>query len=348
MNNLMKNMLRSSSMKNKLTFVMSSIFCLAGFAAAQEAPAAAPAAAAPVEASAPAEPAPAPAPAVEQAAQPASDSEAAAPETQAEQSQEAAPVVFYYANTVQPQQAEPQQQNTVVTPAPQPAPVQMVAPPKEEVFPKQTVHYGIQASIGTAEYIGGDTENLDDGLTWNAGAFITLPLSDYFFNVELGAQFIYRKVSASYTYENRVTRRDEARKDKVTSYTLGFPFLVNINAGKSGLINFSVGLEVETPLYNHLVISTNGKKGTDIDIANVKENDANYCEPISVDFVFGIGINATKNFGIYTRINAGITEIYDDVYLDPETRDINDQDREKGEYWSFTALDIAFGFRLYL
>ena len=207
---------------------------------------------------------------------------------------------------------------------------------------------GIQASIGTAEYIGGDTENLDDGLTWNAGAFITLPLSDYFFNVELGAQFIYRKVSASYTYENRVTRRDEARKDKVTSYTLGFPFLVNINAGKSGLINFSVGLEVETPLYNHLVISTNGKKGTDIDIANVKENDANYCEPISVDFVFGIGINATKNFGIYTRINAGITEIYDDVYLDPETRDINDQDREKGEYWSFTALDIAFGFRLYL
>lgn len=333
MNNLMKNMLRSSSMKNKLTFVMSSIFCLAGFAAAQEAPAAAPAAAAPVEASAPAEQAQAPAPAVEQAAQPASDSEAAAPEAQAEQSQEAAPVVFYYANTVQPQQAEPAQQSAAIAPVPQPAPVQMVAPPKEEVFPKQTVHYGIQASIGSSEYIGDSNEDLDEGLTWNAGLFATVPITDYIFNIELGAQFIYRNVS-SYTKTNRSTRKDEARKDEITSYTLGIPLQMNINAGKSGIITFFTGIELEVPLYNNLEIAINGETLFDDDINN-------HCRPISWDFIFGMGINATKNFGIYTRLNTGLSNIYSDLYIKNEKNE-----ETNPEYWNFNVLDLSIGVKL--
>lgn len=333
MNNLMKNMLRSSSMKNKLTFVMSSIFCLAGFAAAQEAPAAAPAAAAPVEASTPAEQAQAPAPAVEQAAQPASDSEAAAPEAQAEQSQEAAPVVFYYANTVQPQQAEPAQQSAAIAPVPQPAPVQMVAPPKEEVFPKQTVHYGIQASIGSSEYIGDSNEDLDEGLTWNAGLFATVPITDYIFNIELGAQFIYRNVS-SYTKTNRSTRKDEARKDEITSYTLGIPLQMNINAGKSGIITFFTGIELEVPLYNNLEIAINGETLFDDDINN-------HCRPISWDFIFGMGINATKNFGIYTRLNTGLSNIYSDLYIKNEKNE-----ETNPEYWNFNVLDLSIGVKL--
>lgn len=320
-------------MKNKLTFVMSSIFCLAGFAAAQEAPAAAPAAAAPVEASAPAEQAQAPAPAVEQAAQPASDSEAAAPEAQAEQSQEAAPVVFYYANTVQPQQAEPAQQSAAIAPVPQPAPVQMVAPPKEEVFPKQKVHYGIQASIGSSEYIGDSNEDLDEGLTWNAGLFAMVPITDYIFNIELGAQFIYRNES-SYTQTNRSTRKDEARKDEITSYTLGIPLQMNINAGKSGIITFFIGIELEVPLYNNLEIAINGETLFDDDINN-------HCRPISWDFIFGMGINATKNFGIYTRLNTGLSDIYSDLYIKNEKNE-----ETNPEYWNFNVLDLSIGVKL--
>lgn len=343
----MENKLRSPFMKNKLTFIMSSLFCLASFATAQEAPAPAPAPAeaAPAEASAPAPvPAPAPepvsapepvaAPEVQPAA-PAAEPAPAPASNQAAQAQDASPVVFYYANTVQQvPQAQPAPQPEYSAPQTQTVYINQVEPVKEPLFPKQKVHFGIQGSIGSSEYIGDSNEDLDEGLTWNAGLFATVPITDYIFNIELGAQFIYRNVSTSYTQTNRSTRKDEARKDEITSYTLGIPLQMNINAGKSGIITFFTGIELEVPLYNNLEIAINGETRFDDDISN-------RCRPISWDFIFGMGINATKNFGIYTRLNTGLSDIYSDLYIK------NDKNEETNpEYWSFSVLDLSIGVKL--
>ncbi|MBO7414853.1 MAG: PorT family protein [Fibrobacter sp.] len=335
-------------MKNKFILAVSSLFCLATFAAAQGAPEAAPAQPAPEAAVAAPEPVPAPAPAEEPAPAPEAAPEVVAPaptqtaEPQA-QANESSPVIFYYAPTAQtPQEAAPVQQPAPVqepvqaaNAAPAPQTAEPVQPYKPFVYPKQTMHYGIQGSIGTSEYIGGSNDDLDDGMTWNGGAFVSIPLSDYIFNFELGTQFIYRKVSHSSTQTNKNTYTKDARRDKITAYSLGIPMQVNINASKSGLINFLVGIELEVPLYNNLQMSINGEKRVDQDLHK------DYCEMTSWDFILGMGINATKHFGIYTRMNVGISNIYDDLYI------FFVEDNEQ-EYWSFKPFDLSIGLRLFI
>ena len=335
-------------MKNKFILAVSSLFCLATFAVAQDMPEAEQSQPAPVETVVPEPvpaPAPAPAPAPEEQAAPAPEEapavSAPAPTqttTQPVQSSETTPVIFYYANTVTPAQDQSQpEQNQAVAPAPvqqqqQPVPVQPYQP---TVHPKQTMHYGIQASIGSSDYIGESNDDLDDGLTWNAGAFISIPISDYIFSLEMGSQFIYRKVSHSYSQTNRSTYENEARKDNVLAYSLGItPFQMNINTSRSGIVNFLVGIEMEVPLYNNLQISIDGVKRVD---QNLHED---HCESISWDFILGMGINATKHFGIYTRMNIGMSNIYNDLYIRGE----NDQK----EYWSFKAFDLSFGLKLFI
>lgn len=335
-------------MKNKFILAISSLFCLATFAVAQDAPQVVPAAepapvAAPAPVEAPAEqsvaaPAPAaeqtnPAPVVAPAPNEPTDASAA---NQTAQNGESVPVIFYYANSTEPQQQN--QPQPVVAPQPQPVTVAPYQPapvpaPAPKLHPKQTIHYGVQASIGTSEFEGEDNEDLDEGLTWNAGAFVTIPISDYIFSFELGSQFIYRKESNSFTQSNRTTYEREARKDKIVAYSLGFPLQMNINATRSGVVNFFIGAEIEVPLYNNLQISINGNKRVDQDLHE------DHCAPMSWDFIMGMGINATSHFGIYTRMNLGISDIYDDLYI---------RDDGKDEYWSFRAVDLSIGLRLFL
>ena len=335
-------------MKNKFILAISSLFCLATFAVAQDAPQVVPAAepapvAAPAPVEAPAEqsvaaPAPAaeqtnPAPVVAPAPNEPTDASAA---NQTAQNGESVPVIFYYANSTEPQQQN--QPQPVVAPQPQPVTVAPYQPapvpaPAPKLHPKQTIHYGVQASIGTSEFEGEDNDDLDEGLTWNAGAFVTIPISDYIFSFELGSQFIYRKESNSFTQNNRTTYEREARKDKIVAYSLGFPLQMNINATRSGVVNFFIGAEIEVPLYNNLQISINGNKRVDQDLHE------DHCAPMSWDFIMGMGINATSHFGIYTRMNLGISDIYDDLYI---------RDDGKDEYWSFRAVDLSIGLRLFL
>jgi Predicted membrane protein len=349
-------------MNKKIILAVSSLFCIATFAVAQDTPQEAPAVeAAPVaapaaEAAPVAAPAPVPAPAATEQPAPASvvapapnEPTAAPAAEQAAQNGESVPVIFYYANTTEAQQ--PTQPQPVVMPQPQPvavAPVQQApapAPaPAPRVHPRQTMHYGILGSIGTSEYIGSSNDDLDDGLTWNAGAFITIPISDYIFSFELGSEFIYRKESKAY-WDNDV---DKARKDRILAYSLGFPIQMNINASRAGIVNFFVGTEIEVPLYNNLQVSFNGKKNADVNLQD------EHCAPMSWDFIFGMGINATKHFGIYTRMNIGISDIYDDLYItdhdesyDNENSIYNSNKRKK-EYWNFKPFDWSIGLRLFI
>ena len=319
-------------MKNKFILAISSLFCAATFAVAQDA------VTTPEEAAPVAEPEAVEAPAEQSAPAPEATPAVSAPAPtqtteQPAQSNETSPVIFYYANTAPAQQAavQPQPaQEMAPAAAPQPVPVQTFQPTPR---PKQTMHYGVQGSIGTSEFTGGSNDDMDEGLTWNAGAFINIPISDYIFSFELGSQFLYRKESNSFTQSNKSTYAKEARKDKIIAYSLGFPIQMNINASRAGIINFFIGTEIEIPLYNNLQISINGEKRVDEDLHD------DHCAPMSWDFILGMGVNATSHFGIYTRMNIGISDIYDDLYI---------RDDGKDEYWSFRAFDLSIGLRGFL
>lgn len=268
--------------------------------------------------------------------------------TKQEQNTQAQPVKFYYSQAQA--QESPKQDNAakpattaIIYEAPstsapdlqnnQAQTPQPIIKRELPTHPKQQLHYGIMASIGRTTLGGGDNEDLDNGLIWNAGAFTTLPVSEYIFNFEIGAQFIYRTASNSYKVFNNITSTYDAKKNKITSYTLGIPLQMNINAGRSQLVYFSIGTEIEVPLYNNLRSSTNGNTVLKKDLL-----EADFCAPMFWNIDFGIGVNATKNFAIYARANLGISDMYDDLYV---------IETNKSQYWSYIPYDFTIGTKLF-
>ena len=86
---------------------------------------------------------------------------------------------------------------------------------------------------------------------------------------------------------------------------------------------------IEKQIYNNLKISFNGEQVVDENLVD------NQCAPVNWDFILGIGINATKHFAIGANLVIGISDIYDDLYVDKE-------------YWGFTPLDLNIGVKFFL
>lgn len=275
-------------------------------------------------------PAPEPAPAVTPepapAPQPVQQAETPAPAPQPVQ-QAAAPATDTTAAV-----AAPAPTNTEVAAAPavqQPLPQNQVEEIRQTVAPKHTTHFGGLASIGSAEYIGDSVDDMGDGIAWNAGLFASIPLTDHTLTAEIGATILYRQVSnTEHNYHDPYTNNIYARKNSITAYSLGIPLTLDLFTPGSNFY-FAFGAQIEVPLKNQLQISFNGDKIVDTNLANKQ------CAPVSWDFVLGIGFNATNHFGIDARLNIGISDIYDDLYVD-------------NEYWSYTPIDINIGVKFFL
>lgn len=182
-------------------------------------------------------------------------------------------------------------------------------------------HVGIQGSIGSTTFSGSDnTPDFENGLIWSAGLFYQFPLTKHILYFELGANVISR------TVEHTQKVRENAYRDKISSYNLAFPLLFNAKAGFTPL-NFSMGAQIETPLYNHHQSFINGNEAADTDLKK------NSCKYISWDFVFGLGVSANKHFGLDARVNYGISDIYNGFYND-------------GAYWSFTPVDFSISAKI--
>lgn len=236
--------------------------------------------------------------------------------------------ITFYSTSSQPitvyKQAPVQTQAVSTQPLPQQV-VQPVRPPK----PKRTMHFGIQGAIGSTEYVGDSVDDMEDGMTWNAGLYASLPLTDRALVAEIGAKALYRQVSNSTAnYYDEYDKRSYPRKNKITAYSLGIPLLLNIYAPNTELF-FTVGPQIEIPLSNQLEITFNGDKRVDEDLVD------NQCAPISWDLVLGIGFNATSHFALEANITIGVTDIYDDLLVD-------------NEYWNYTPVDVNLGVKFFL
>lgn len=187
-------------------------------------------------------------------------------------------------------------------------------------------HIGVAASIGSTTYEGGeDTPDFENGLIWTAGIFYQFPLTEHILYFELGANVLSRTVEDTYKSEESY-KEVNAYRNKIQGYSLAFPLLLNANAGFSPL-HFSMGAQIETPLYNHYQTFLNGHEIEDRDLKK------NSCKYISWDFVFGIGVQANKYFGLEARINYGISDIYIGFY-------------NNNTYWSFTPVDLTVGIKI--
>lgn len=323
-------------MNKKISLFFTAAAMLACFANAQNAEPAP--AAAPAEQAVVAEPAPAvQAPAPEAAPAPAPEAAPAA-----EQAPVAAPEAAPAAEAAaQPAAPEAAPAEPVAAPAPtsvevaaapavqEPLPQNQVEEIRQTATPKRKVHFGAQASIGSTEYIGDSVDDMDDGITWNAGLLASIPLTDHSLSAEIGANILYRQVSNTKSnYLDRYTGSTIARKNSITAYSLAIPLILDLYAPASNFY-FAFGTQIEIPLKNQLKISFNGDDIVDQNLANKQ------CAPVSWDFVLGLGFLATEHFGVDARIIIGISDIYDDLYVD-------------NEYWGYTPVDINIGVKFLL
>lgn len=327
--------------------VAAMLVCFANAQTAEPAPAAEPVipSAEPVAAT---EAAPVPAPAVEQSAapapepapavtpepapapQPVQQAETPAPAPQPAQ-QAAAPATDTTAAVAAPAPTNTQTTETPVAPemTQETLPRNQVEEIRQTVTPKHKTHFGGQASIGSAEYIGDSVDDMGDGIAWNAGLYASIPLTEHTLTAEIGLNVIYRQVSnTEASYFDPYTNMTYARKNNINAYSLGVPLTLDLFTPGSNFY-FAFGAQIEIPLKNQLQISFNGDKRIDQDLAGKQ------CAPMSWDFILGIGFLATEHFGIDARLNIGISDIYDDLYVD-------------NEYWSYTPIDINIGVKFFL
>lgn len=298
---------------------------------------------APENAQAPAAEAPTTEATYSQAAAPAPEAAPEAPATaEAQPAVTPAPAAVAQAAATPAPAAVAQTAPAATTVAPAPAPIIAYSTnkpeelPKNQVkdirtrdYPKRTVHYGINGEIGSTNYFGNSVDDMEDGLEWNAGLYASIPLSERVLVAEIGAKAIYRQVSnTSSEYYDRYSEKYIPRKDKITAYAIAIPFTLNIFIPRTELF-FTVGTQLEKQVYNNLQISFNGEKKVDENLAG------NQCAPVNWDFILGMGVNATKHFAITASLVMGISDIYDDLYVDDE-------------YWGYTPFDINLGFRIFL
>ncbi len=262
----------------------------------------------------------------------------AAPEVTPAPVPEAAPAP---APVAAPAPAQAPAQAPVAAPAPKAEPIIYTANSKEDLpknqvqdlrnrnYPKRVVHYGISADIGSTSYMGDSVDDMEGGLEWNAGLYASVPLTDRTLVAEIGAKTIFRQVSnTTSNYYDKYSGKSFPRKDKITAYSIAVPFMLNIFIPRTEL-HFTVGTQIEKQIYNNLKISFNGEQVVDENLVD------NQCAPVNWDFILGIGINATKHFAIGANLVIGISDIYDDLYVDKE-------------YWGFTPLDLNIGVKFFL
>lgn len=192
--------------------------------------------------------------------------------------------------------------------------------------PEQRMHFGVHVGLGSVDFIA-DDNNVDnlDGLTWTAGLVSVFPLSKRVFSLQIEADVSARLVDHSYRLYSGST--EVARKDKIQQYDVSVPLLFNCRPSRSRVF-FLFGPQVDFGFYDHLKIYKNGSKIVNEDLI---DDDAR--ANMDWGIVMGMGVAATEHLQFDFRFGAGISDMYDNLYVD-------------SQYWSFTAASAQMGITI--
>jgi|GEM_PF-1939693 len=192
--------------------------------------------------------------------------------------------------------------------------------------PAQRMRFGVHLGLGSVDFISDDddVDNLD-GLTWTAGLVGVFPLSRHVFSLQAEADVTARLVDHSYRLYSGTT--EVARKDKIQQYDVSVPLLFTCRPLRSRVF-FLFGPQVDFGFYDHLKIYKDGRR-----IANEDLVDDDARANMDWGLVMGLGVAATQHLQFDFRFGAGISDMYDNLYVDDQ-------------YWSFTAASVQMGITL--
>lgn len=189
---------------------------------------------------------------------------------------------------------------------------------------------GIQASIGSY-IISSDRDSyypiFEDyyGMTWRAGAFTILPLTDYTVGLRLGVIFEQSDASTTETYvSNSITAKFKQRKIDV-------PVLFAFKGARSSFM-FEVGTQVSFPIKDEFKMSYEDEK------SRIDMLDKDYRKSVDWDIVMGFSVKANQYVGLDFMINGGISNLYECNKTDFDLFNVN----------SLSATSFTLGLSLYL
>lgn len=189
---------------------------------------------------------------------------------------------------------------------------------------------GIQGSIGS--YIISSDRDFaypifEDyyGMTWRAGVFTILPLTEYTVGLRLGVLFEQSDASTTETYvSNSITAKFKQRKIDV-------PVLFAFKGARSSFM-FEVGTQVSFPIKDEFKISYEDEK------SRIDMLDKDYRKSVDWDIVMGFSVKANQYVGLDFMINGGISNLYECNKTDYDLFNLN----------SLSATAFTLGFSLYL
>lgn len=164
---------------------------------------------------------------------------------------------------------------------------------------------GVQASIGSYIVSADDRDyyyNYDFdsyyGLTWRAGVFTILPLTEYTVGLRLGVLFEQSDASATETYASTSV------KAKFKQRKIDIPVLFAFKSPRSSFM-FEIGTQASLPIQDEFKVTF------DDESSKIDMIDKDYRRSVDWDLVFGFGVMANKYIGLDFQINAGISNLYD-------------------------------------
>ena len=189
---------------------------------------------------------------------------------------------------------------------------------------------GIQGSIGS--YIISSDRDFaypifEDyyGMTWRAGVFTILPLTEYTVGLRLGVLFEQSDASTTETYvSNSITAKFKQRKIDV-------PVLFAFKGARSSFM-FEVGTQVSFPIKDEFKISYEDEK------SRIDMLDKDYRKSVDWDIVMGFSVKANQYVGLDFMINGGISNLYECNKTDYDLFNLN----------SLSATAFTLGLSLYL
>lgn len=195
---------------------------------------------------------------------------------------------------------------------------------------KLRFQYGIHLRLGRIVYENSDYDL--SGLNWAAGFAFSFPLNENTVFLKVEPVFSVRSLTDvidSYSSASGYF----SRKIFIDEYNVDLPLLITFRIPRS-FVQFFAGPQITFNAYEKIKITSEGKT-----LLEIKDEDSSR-NRVEWAIVIGTGIAVSKHMEFDLRLNVGISDVYNDLWINTGSSD-NDN-------WSFSAAGFYMGMSFFL
>lgn len=183
-------------------------------------------------------------------------------------------------------------------------------------YEPQKLAYGVQAFVGSFFFMDDIFDYDMSGMTWRAGAHLTLPLNDY--TSALKVALLYEQSDASTSDDNSYSTSRKIKQRK-----LNIPVLFDFKGPRS-IVSFGVGASVDIPLtdtFSYICKGTDTKERGDSKHTggvggkhkfDMMEEDQR--KSVDYSLLLGLSIRPHKMLSFDLRYELGLNKLYEDDF----------------------------------